>query len=80
MPDRSTPEVKEETKLPPCEKGQLTPEVIHKELTKLLITYPSLNEAIIKWIEVNYFIAYIILAAVPSVAWDFLHYKHANLT
>ncbi len=23
---------------------------------------------------------YIVLAAVPSVAWDFLNYKHTNLT
>jgi hypothetical protein len=29
---------------------------------------------------INFYQFYLILAAVPSVAWDFLHYKHTNLT
>jgi hypothetical protein len=38
----------------PPEPGQLTPELIHEELTKLLIANPKQSDIIIEWIEVKY--------------------------
>jgi hypothetical protein len=53
------------------EKNVLQNFIGHLKLELLILRVNVTNEIFLK---------YLVLAAVPSVAWDFLHYKHKNLT